>query len=102
MPSDEVVLIRVAFLGDGVIHDEDTVLVFHLAHERLDFTPERGRSLPLGVEETGHAVVADGPVSQTGEVGGAGLTKGTQQKVGVEIEHLFVHRSSLASTTFSA
>ena len=44
MPTDDVILVRVGFLFDGVVNNQHTRLGLHLANQRFDDEPQISRS----------------------------------------------------------
>ena len=95
MPTDEIVFVGVRFLLDAVIDDEYPVGVFNLPKQGLDDAPQVGTGFGWRREKAGDLIMGDFAIKQARETGGGGRAKGTDQVVGIEVEHRFVHRSSL-------
>src|SRR5215210_2504781 len=94
VPADELALVGVGLLFDGVVYDQDARgFILDLAHQRLDQAPQLGGVQLLSGEEAGDFVVADYPVGHLREAGGGGVAEGAQEVVGVEFEEVCVHNA---------
>src|SRR5215210_230102 len=60
MPADQLALISVGLLLNGIVHDQHAILgVLQAAHQRFDQLPQGGRAKLFAREESGDFVVAD-------------------------------------------
>lgn len=102
MPADEVVFVRVRLLAQTVINAQAAVGLLDVADERFDDAPQIGAVFGRFGQKAGHLIVAHGPVEQACQAGRGGGTEGANQVVGVEVEQLVFHLSSVPCGPLSA
>ena len=103
VPGNDVVLIGVGLLRDGVVHDDAPIFLFDGSHMRLDEMPQVSRGKLLLRQEALDAVMADAPTQQRTQTCASGLAEGANQVVGVQIKQCFVrHAFSLPCSSLAA
>ena len=79
MPTDKLALVGVGLLLNGVVDEQDSIpsliILFKLAHHRLDQTPQRPGIHLLGGEKAGDPVVAYLSRGHGREAGGGDMSE---------------------------
>ena len=86
MPTDDVILIGVGFLGDAVIDNHDGLVALHAPHEGFGNLPQVGRGTGLARQEASHLIMTEAALEQGRQPGSGGLSKRADEVVAVEVK----------------
>ncbi len=96
VPADNLILISMRFLRNTIIHNQNPVIGFYLAHISFDQSPQVSRCLALTSQKALNAVMADLTIEQIRQTRSRRQTEGTNEIIRVKIKHfIIVHATSL-------
>src|SRR5258707_9733928 len=86
MPTDNVILIRIGFLSDAIVNDDDPILPLYFPNVRLDNLPQLSRTKPFLSQQSLNLVMAHRPSQQVRQACACRLTKRADQVLTVDVQ----------------
>jgi hypothetical protein len=83
VPAEELVLVHVGFLGNGVVEDKAGILRLVGPHQRLYLEPKLSGGQIVAAQKAGETVMRDGSAEQGRETCGCRWTLAAEQIVAV-------------------